>query len=106
MPVNGNRTDPMPLELDDREPPEDDPDAPEPAQTVLRGRPVRNIDGDAIAVAGPCADHPAEAIWLSEGKRASETPAPASVPERVCFLMRARRDLGARVKDSGTNGLR
>jgi len=106
MPVNGNRTDPMPLELDDREPPEDDPDAPEPAQTVLRGRPVHHVAGDVIAAAGPCADHSAGAIWVSDGKRANATPAPVGVPERVCFLMRARRDLGARGKDSGTNGLR
>ena len=95
----------MPLELDDREPPEDDPDAPEPAPTVLRGRPVRDVAGDAIAVAGPTADHPAEAIWVADTSGTGTAPAPANGPERVCFLMRARRDVGGPAKAPGTNGL-
>ena len=97
----------MPLELDDREPPEDDPDAPAPAPSVSRGQCLRRAAGESAPGAGVPADPAAGTIWVEGATGTAIAPAmpAASAPAQVCFLMRARRTVDGRVKVPETQGL-
>lgn len=95
----------MPLELDDREPPEDDPDAPAPAPTMLRAHTgLRN----GITAAGIHANLAAPPALTQSGGDIPESPAatPSASPARTCFLMRARRSPGPGALGTNIAGVR
>lgn len=82
----------MPLELDDREPPEYDPDAPAPALSVARvNSAARNgLAGVPAVAAFPLAGAPAaapDAVPVNAGASGPRTQA----PRRTCYLMRQAR---------------
>ena len=95
----------MPLELDDREPPEDDPDAPAPATTLLRIRPQRLISLAGLPADAGLARRAREALAGRCNIAGNGQLAPATVamvdPMRTCILMRARQPDTA---NRGTSG--
>jgi hypothetical protein len=82
----------MPLELDDREPPEDDPDAPAPAVSLLRARRGPMISVELLPTVVTLA-HRARGPLRPDGDGAiPDAPASPARPDRdrTCLLMRSR----------------
>lgn len=83
----------MPLELDDREPPEDDPDAPAPVPSVLRSRSAPRLGLNAQGAGEIRARGTAAAGWdVSSSSPTGTTSVSLPATARTCVLMRARRE--------------